>query len=53
MKENYTPPTLSFVYVESEQSIAAGSAELTPTDNQLLIQEKWTNDDAVDRSFDW
>ena len=50
---NYEPPSISTTRILMEQSIAAGSAVITPTDSDNVVQEEWTILPDVNTTIDW
>ncbi|HFK5529536.1 TPA: hypothetical protein ACGZ92_002557 [Elizabethkingia anophelis] len=52
-KKEYVPPKLNLVYIEMEQGIAAGSANVQPTDINNQVKEDWDTAQDVNNTIDW
>lgn len=52
-KRPYVSPDVKVLDIELEHSIAAGSAEVTPTNINGTIMEEWEEDPDDNRTFDW
>ncbi|WP_118195470.1 hypothetical protein [Albibacterium indicum] len=53
VRRPYLSPDIQVINLELEHSIAAGSAEVTPTNMNGTILEEWEEDPDDNRTFEW
>ncbi|MDE5430985.1 hypothetical protein KRE40_02080 [Elizabethkingia meningoseptica] len=52
-KKDYTAPNLELVLVKMEESVAAGSANIIPTDLNQQAYEQWETNPEETRPVNW
>lgn len=53
MKKKYLPPLMIVEMVEMENSIAAGSAKINPTDSNGELTSEWENQSDIELAKEW